>query len=134
VHSRWRNAIAADVVRNVITGHGIGHRDHCALAGGICKAIRESGRACDRCHVKNYPTTRLHLADTGANAIVVTLHVYAVYAVKVIFSCALDVADVRHARIVDQNVNRPVLGNFGKLSGDFRLIGDVAGAGKGLSA
>ncbi len=135
MYASRRNAIAADVVRDVVAGDRIGHRDYRAFAGGIGEAVCESRRARDRRHVENYPATvRLHLADAGANAIVVAFHVYAEYPVEIVFGRALDVADVRDACIVHQYPNWRVLQNLFELRSDFGLIGHVAGVRKGLSA
>src|SRR6266849_290978 len=42
MHSRRRNTITANVIRQIVSGHRVRHRNHRALAHRICEAISES--------------------------------------------------------------------------------------------
>src|SRR5712691_7535005 len=51
MYPRRGNAVATNVVANVVTRDGIGHRNHRSLAGGVCEAIRQPGRSGHGSHV-----------------------------------------------------------------------------------
>src|SRR5260370_35105738 len=76
VHARRRNAVAANFMRQIILGYGIGHGYHGALAHGIREAIGERGGAGDRCPVQNRAAAPgLHLTGSSRGAVVAALYV-----------------------------------------------------------
>ena len=71
------------------------------------------------------------MSNTSLNAIVVALHIHSHNPVKICFCRALDVADVRNTRIVNQDPNRPALRNLFECPTDFGLIRYVTGIRQG---
>src|ERR1700726_1274982 len=51
MHPGRGNAVAANVVGDVVTRNGIGHCNRRAFAGRVCEAVSQSGRSGDRSHV-----------------------------------------------------------------------------------
>src|SRR6202008_1369849 len=76
VHSGWRDAIAADVVGQVVLSYRIGHGHNRTLAHRIGEAIGEARGSGDRCHVQDdTATVRHHLRDRGTHTVVHPLYV-----------------------------------------------------------
>src|SRR6202142_295283 len=76
VHARRRNAVAADIVGQIIARHGIRHCNHGAFARGIRKAVGQPAGASDRSHVEDRAAAFfLHVSNGGLHAVVVALHV-----------------------------------------------------------
>src|ERR1700733_12567254 len=51
MHPGRGNAVTANVVSDIVTRNGIGHRNRRTFAGGVCEAIRQPGRSGYGCHV-----------------------------------------------------------------------------------
>src|SRR5450755_3143107 len=51
VHPGRGNAVTANVVADIVTCDGIGHRNRRAFAGRVCEALSQSGRSGYRSHV-----------------------------------------------------------------------------------
>src|SRR5260370_16068519 len=105
VHARRRNAVAANFMRQIILGYGIGHGYHGALAHGIREAISERRGAGDGCHVQNHaaPPGR-HVADRSVRAVVDALYVAAEDSVEISFRGGFHRPPMGDARIVDENI------------------------------
>ena len=69
------------------------------------------------------------MANAGVNAVVITLDVHTHDAIKRIFRRAFNVADLRYAGIIDQNVHAPRLCNVIEGCDYCRLIADIASVG-----
>ena len=80
------------------------------------------------------PPFCFHVADRRQKAVVEALHVDPKDAVEIRFCRVFQRADVRHACVIHQDVDLPLRGNGFELRFDLRLIGDIAGVGRGLSA
>src|SRR5437763_7218402 len=101
-----RDAIAANVVTHVVSRDGVGHREHCALAHGVSKAVRKPCRAGNRSQVQDHAlATGLHVLNAAEHAVVNALHVHLKDAVEFFLRRILQFADVRDAGVVYQNVD-----------------------------
>src|SRR2546430_15639305 len=131
MHPGWGNAVTANVVSDVVTRDGVGHRNHGALAGGISKPVCQSRRTGDGGHVENAAAAVvLHVADAGSNTVVVSLNVHAQNGVEILFARALDGADLRNPRVINQNVNAIARAKCVEARFDFRLIRYITGIGR----
>src|SRR5205807_9630555 len=78
VDSGRRNAIAANIVGQIILCYGIGHSNDRALAHGIGETVREAGSSCNGSHVQDdAASVRFHVAHRGVHAVVHALNIYA---------------------------------------------------------
>src|SRR5437899_10144076 len=135
MHPGRGNAVTANVVGNVVTRDGVGHRNHGALASGISKPVCQSRRTGDGGHVENdAAAVVLHVADAGTNTVVVSLNVHAQNGIKILFARALDGADLRDACVIDQNVNSIARADCFEARFDFRLVRYITGIGHCASA
>src|SRR5438477_439233 len=126
VHAGGRNAVATYVVGQIVTSHRVGHRNHCAFAGGIGKAVRQPGRSRDGCQVENDArAVRFHLRYGGVNAVVITLHVHTDNAIEIGFACSLNSPNVRDTGIVHQDVDSALFCDLLKSRNDARLTSDI---------
>src|SRR4029077_7926731 len=72
---------------------------------GVGKAIRQTRGTCDRRHVHNdAASVRFHVRYGGAHAVINAFDVNGKNFVKILFRGALQIANVRDSRVVDQNV------------------------------
>src|SRR6266496_1339137 len=127
MYARWRDAVAANPVCDIVARNRVSHRDHGAFTGRICKAVGQSRGARDRRHVQDYATANgLHVPDDSANAVVIALHVDAEHAIKVVLGRCFDVSNVRNSGVVHEYVDALTPRNLGKASRDIRLITYIA--------
>lgn len=128
------NAIAANVVGEIIASNGIRHRNHGSLAHGVGKAVGQAGRSRDGRDVQDHSTGVLHVANDGVHAVVEAFDVDAKNTVEVFGCRALDRADVRDSGIVHEDGNAIAATDVCKCCIDLRGIGDVARVGGGGAA
>jgi hypothetical protein len=67
------------------------------------------------------------VADHGTDAIVITLHIHAEHAIEILLGGGFDIADMRNAGIIYQNVDALALRDFVEERRDLGLIGNVTG-------
>lgn len=72
--------------------------------------------------------------DGGIHAVVDALYVDAEEAVEIVFGGGFELADVRDAGVVDEDVKRADLGEVTEYFVGLGLVGNVAGVGGGVSA
>ena len=127
VYARRRDAIAADIVTDIVARDGIGHGQHRTLAHRIGKSI---GEARDRGYggkVQNHAASGcLHVVDGGVHAVVNALYVNAEDAFEVVIGSALQLANVGDSCIVDKDLNRTAAADLAEDILHLLLIGDVA--------
>jgi hypothetical protein len=127
VHPSRRNAIAADIVSDVVACDRVGHGQHRALAHRIGKSIGEARDGRNRREIQNHASSGcLHGIDCGAHAVVDALHVDTEDTLEVLIAGALQLANMRDSRIVDKDVNRAAAPDLAENVFDLLLIGDVA--------
>jgi hypothetical protein len=127
VNARRRDAIAADIVTNIVARDGISHGQHRALAHRIGKSVGEACGGSDRGEVQNHAASgSLHIINRGVHAVVDTLHVDTEDALEVLIASALQRANVRDSCIVDKDVNRTAAADLAENILYLLLIGDVA--------
>lgn len=130
VHASGRDAIAADIVSEIIAGDGIGHSDDGALAGGIGEAICQADAAGNRGDIEDHAATgALHRRDAGEHAVIETLHIDAKDAIEILLGCVFEFADVRDAGVVDENVDAAFAGQLLKDREDALHLRNVASVG-----
>src|ERR1700680_5080217 len=96
VHSGWRYAVTSNVVANIVTRDGIGHRNHRAFAGGVCEAISQSSRSGHRSHVQNDSAScRLHRSDHSIDTVEIAFDINPKNPIEVVLSRAFDRTNVR---------------------------------------
>src|SRR6516165_6132975 len=135
MHAGGRNAIAADVTCEVILGHRVSHGDHRAFAGGIRKAVGQTGRARDRRHVEDHPATVcFHVFHGGQHTVIEAFHIYFVYAVEISLAGRFELADMGDAGVVHQRVDAAALGQRLKRASYILLICDIAFVCRRLAA
>jgi hypothetical protein len=127
VNARRRDAIAADIVCEIVSRDRVGHGQHRALAHRIGKSV---GEARDRGYggeVQNHAaSSRLHIIDRGVHAVVDTLHVDTEDALEVLVASALQRANVRNSCVVDKDVNWTAAADLAENILHLFLIGHVA--------
>ena len=107
VNTRRGNAVAANVLSNVVARHRIGHREHCPLAHGVREAIGQSGGGGDRSEIQDDSSAaRLHVIDDRVHAVINALYVDAEDALEIFFAGSFELADVRNSRIVHEDMDR----------------------------
>lgn len=127
VNARGRDAVAADVVSDIVARDGISHRQHRTLAHRIGKSVGEACGGSDRGEVQNHAASgSLHIINRGVHAVVDTLHVDTEDAFEVLIASALQRANVRNSCIVDKDVNRTAAADLAENILHLLLIGDVA--------
>jgi hypothetical protein len=127
VNTGWRDTVATNVMRQIVAGNGIGHRDHRALAHRIGEAIGQPRGSRDGSHIDYYAASgTLHVADNRVHAVIKTFDVDVHDAIKILWSCRFHRSDVRNARIIHQNVNSGVPCEVVECSLNLDLIRDVA--------
>jgi len=114
-------------VSDVVLGDRESHGDDGAFAGAVGEAFAESVGAGDGRNIKDDAAALgFHLTSTSVNAVVIALDVDAHDAVKVGLGGGFDIADVRDAGVVDEDVDAVFLENFVEGLLDGGLVGDVA--------
>ena len=89
-----------------VSRDGVGHRENCALAHRVRKAVVEAAGRGDRRHVQDDSAARFnHRSDAGTRAVVHALHVDLEDAIEVGCGRGIDTADTRDARVVDEDVD-----------------------------
>ena len=127
VDSRGRNAIAADVVSDVVLGDGVGHGDDRAFGHGIGEAIGDGSGGGHGSHIENDTSAEaLHVADGGVRTVVNAFYVDGEEAIEVDFGGGLDGANVGDAGVVDENVEGLLAGELIENGLHLSVIGDVA--------
>jgi hypothetical protein len=127
VNARRRDAIAADIVSDVVARDRVGHGQHRALAHRIGKSVGEASDSGDRRQIQNHTASGcLHGIDCGVHAVVDALHVDTEDTLEVLIAGVLQLANVRDSRIVDKDVNRAAAPDLAENVFDLLLIGDVA--------
>src|SRR6266404_4466246 len=130
MHAGRRNAVAADLVVQIILGDGIGHGDYRTLAHRIRKAISQGCGARDGSHIQNHTAAlRFHVPDSGVRAVVDALHVDAEETVEIGFRRSLDGPDVRDTRVVDENIEASLPRQSVENFFCARLIGNITRVG-----
>ena len=127
MHARGRNAVAANVVLDVILGYGISHRDDGALAHGVGKAVGESRGACYGSHVENHASAvRFHVRNALMNTVVDAFYIDAEEPVEILFGSSLDGSDVRDSGVIHQDVNALLGEHLLKCFPHLPLVRDIA--------
>ena len=134
VNARGRDAIAANLVGQIVARHGKGHGQGCALAHGIGKAISEAGGGSDGSHVYDGTAAAgFHGLDSRVHAIVGSLHVDREHSVEVGFGGGFELADVGNAGAVHEDVDGFLRGQCVKYFGHGALITNVADVSRGAA-
>ena len=121
------NAVAANILSNVVARYRVRHRQHCAFAHGIGEAIGKASGGSDGGEIQDYSAaTGLHVVDPRIHAVVDTFHVDAEDAIEVLFTGGFQLANVRDAGIVHKNVNRIAAADFAENILDLLLVRYVA--------
>src|ERR1700730_18602477 len=127
MHPGRGNAVTANVVADIVTRDGIGHRNHRAFAGGGREAISQSGRSGHRSHVQNDSAScRLHPSDYSVDTVEIAFDVNAKNEVEVVLGRAFDRANVRDASIIYKNVNPTLLQNCVECRSNSNPITHIA--------
>lgn len=129
-----RNAVAADIVMQIVLCDGKGHGDDRAFAHGIGKTIGERGGTCNGSHIEDdAPAIRFEMADTRMHAVIEAFHVDAKHSIEVGFGCTFERADVGDTRIVHQNI-QVLVAEIQKKFFDLLRVGYIAGVRRRLAA
>ena len=127
VHARRRDAVAADIVGHVVARDGVSHREHRALAHGICEAVGQAGYRGNGGQIQDHATTAgLHEINRGVHAVINTFDVDAKNAVEVLVAGRLQLADMSDSGIVHQNMKRVAATYLAEDIFYLQLIRDVA--------
>ena len=127
MYARGRNTVTANVLLNVILGHGIGHGDDGPFAHGIGKAVRERRGAGDGSHIENHTSTvRLHVPDALMDTVVDAFYIDAKEAVEIFFRGGLDGSNMRDPGVVHQDVDALLGEHLLKCFADLPLVRDIA--------
>jgi len=110
VNASRGDAIATDVVRQIVASDRIRHGDHRTLAHRVSETVGQAGGPGDRREVQNHSSTRLlHMSNDRVHTVVEAFDVYSQDAIEVFGGSALDGSDMGDSGVVDEDVNASVL-------------------------
>ena len=128
VHSRGGDAVAANVVVDVVASYRIGHRQHRAFAHAVGEAIGEPSESRNRGEIQNHASPGgFHRIERGGHAVVDALNVDAVNAIKFLFRRIFQLPDMGYAGIVHEDIDGACPCNSPENIFDLLLIRDIAG-------
>lgn len=127
MHAGRRNAVAPDIVLEIVFGYRISHSEDGAFGRGVGEAIREPGGSSDGSDVQNDAATiGLHVRYGGLHTKKGALDVDAVNRIEIALRGGLQHSDVRNPRAIDEDVYAALFVNFAKCMLDGIEIGYVA--------
>jgi hypothetical protein len=127
MHTRGGDAVAADVVVDIIACNGIRHREHRAFAHAVSEAVGESGESGNGGEIQNHASARsFHRLERRVHAVVHALYVDAVNAIELVFRRVLQLPDMGYAGIVHEDIDGVSGGNSPEDLFDLLLIRNIA--------
>lgn len=135
MNASGRDAIATDIVLEIVLGNGVRHGYDRAFAHGVSKTVGEGSGTGDGGHVEdNACTVGLHVRDARLDAVEDAVDVDAENTVEVLFAGGFDGADVGDAGVVDEDRDFVLSEDLLKNLVDLLVVGNIAGVYGGVSA